>query len=145
MKTTFNLKETQAPSYSPVPEDRYEVEVVEVMQGNTQAGDIMLNIKFAIVSPIKFAGRSLWANMSLGDKAIGFFKVFLEAIQSPLVDSAEATLDEIIQDMSGRRATCVAIPGKTPTGKDKNDLRHWKPIDLGNTSTEQEESVNLVK
>lgn len=143
---TFNFKNVQQPSYEPLPEDRYDVEVVEITKGSTTAGDVMLNIKFNVVKGLesddKYAGRVLWANMSLGQNAIGFFKLFLDAVGSDLAEGEDVTLDDLCNDLIGKRASCMAQIGTTPAGKSKNDLRYWKAIE---GSGAQDSNINLIR
>jgi hypothetical protein len=128
----FNFKDA-APQFPPVPEDRYEVEIAQVTETSTKTGDPMLNIKVIIKGSMlngdNYNGRVLWSNMSLGDKAIGFFKRFLEATGSPLANDEDVTLDQLRNDLIGRRVSCSATPGTTPNGKPKNDLRFWQTVD----------------
>ena len=127
---TFNFKDIPEPSFEPLPEDRYEVEVVNVQPTTTREGDPMFNIRFTVVNAedSKYNGRTLWANMSLGEGAISYFKRFLAAVGSDLIEGENVTPDQICTDLVGRHATCLAVPGETPQGKKKNDLRYWQPV-----------------
>jgi len=129
----INLKSTATSNYKPLPEGRYDVEVDSVKIGETlDKKDPMLNIKFKVMTPIESKGKVLWGNMSLSDDALGFLKMFLEAVGSPLVDAGEVVLEDFIKDLCtdlvGRQASCAVIIKTTNTGKVRNDLRYWKPV-----------------
>ena len=87
MSKVFNFKKIKDP-FAPLPEDRYLVEVVDVQQTINKKDDIMYNIKFKVIKPEEYANRVLWANMSLGDDSISFFKRFLDAVGSEFADIA---------------------------------------------------------
>jgi len=126
MNKIFNFKTIKDP-FAPLPEDRYLVEVVDVQQTLNKNDDIMFNIRFKVLKPEEFANRVLWANMSLGDDSISFFKRFLDAVGSTLTDGEDVTPDQIVPDLIGRKATCFVQIGKIPgTEKLKNELRHWE-------------------
>lgn len=133
MSEGYNLKkvqEEQSGGFDALPENRYTVEVENVEKGKTKDGTKdMISVTLNVLGPTH-AGRKLWQNFTLDGKAIIFVVNFLKAIgKESVADSENVTIDDIANAMEGGKCTVYAVPGKTPKGSPKNDLKNFKPID----------------
>lgn len=117
--------------FNPIPEDRYIVKCVEAKLGESQTGNPKIEAQFEVVSNSEgdetYAGRRLWDNFSLLQKALFSLKDFLDAGG---IDVAEAqmTPDEIPNAMEGLETSVYVKINKQ---YNSNNLENWKSVSDG--------------
>ncbi len=118
--------QTTTTDFEPLPEDRYTLRVEKAEKSPTKAGGEKITTTFIVESgeltKAKFKGRKIWHNFNIGGKSNIYLYNFLKAINSPLIDNDNISIETIMIEMQGKVVTALAEPGKTPTGKDTSNL-----------------------
>lgn len=96
-----------------VPEGNYEVEVAEVEQKTSEAGNDYLSWEFHVVSPEKFKGRKLFHNSSLTQQSLWSLRGILEAMGIEIPDETmDLELAELVERTVGVEVIHEPYDGK---------------------------------
>ena len=113
--------------FSPLPTDRYDVEVqaAEVFIAN-KTGNNCIKTQFVVISE-KFKNRKLWTNFTLVSSAMGFLYPLLEVNKCDLLEQDGIDEEVLAKAMVGMRANGYVEPdnsGETASNK----ISGYKPV-----------------
>lgn len=132
----LNLKKVgeTASTFEALPEDRYNVAVTEAEITTSKNNKTMLQVTFTVLDD-PYKNRKLWKNFVVdespgNEKALVFFYSFLGALKSKLIDNEDVDIQSIPKAIIGKKCNVYAVPAKTNTGKDTNNVSSFKPIEI---------------
>lgn len=126
----YNMKKTGEESntgFESLPEDRYNVKVVEARMEIAKTGTEMIATTFEVLDG-KFKNRKLWNNFTLTDKSMVYLYSFLKGAESDLINAEDAEASDFIAKMPGMRVSVFAEPAITQNGNPTNDLSRWGKV-----------------
>ena len=106
----FNFKKAKEENtLSAVPANRYIVKMTQVEQRKSKNTDTpMLSIEFTILTG-EYKNRKLWHRISLNtDKSAIFLLNLLTAVNSPLVESDNVTIEQICNELKDKVCSVYA-------------------------------------
>ena len=77
--------------FDPIPKGYYEAEIIKITQEHASTGTAYLNVEFEILGPTH-AGRHMWANIYLTDKARWKLAALVNAAGLGMVDELDTDL-----------------------------------------------------
>lgn len=139
--------QTTTTDFEPLPEDRYTLRVEKAEKSPTKAGGEKISTTFVVESgeltKLKFKGRKIWHNFNIGGKSNIYLYNFLKAINSPLIDNDNITIETIIIEMQGKVVTALAEPGKTLAGKDTSNLSRFTGLNADGKAPASAENAKI--
>lgn len=95
--------------FSPLPTDRYDVEVEKADLFTADSGNLCIKTQFVVISE-KFKNRKLWTNFTLIPSSMGFIFALLEANDCDLLDQDGVDEKAIAEVMVGMRTNGYVEP-----------------------------------
>ena len=77
--------------FDPIPKGYYDAEIINITQEHASTGTAYLNVEFEILGPTH-AGRHMWANIYLTDKARWKLAALVNAAGLGMVDELDTDL-----------------------------------------------------
>lgn len=77
--------------FDPIPKEYYDAEIIKITQEHASTGTAYLNVEFEILGPTH-AGRHMWANIYLTDKARWKLAALVSAAGLGMVDELDTDL-----------------------------------------------------
>lgn len=127
---TYNfkeLKDLKNGKFSEIPENRYDLEVVEATAGKSKAGNDMVNIQFKITTPGEFVGRRIWDTLVFADNSRWKIRDFLISANSPLMDNDKVTTEMVAKEIIGYQVSAYLEPGTDNNGNPRSNPTKYKP------------------
>ena len=115
-------------TFEPIEEGRYTLEILDITKKLTDSGNELLNVKFKITTPGKYAGRYVWRTFTLTERALPFLKELLESTNSDCANKG-CTSDMIIQSLLTKKVSAWITPGTTINGNLKHDVTKFVSLD----------------
>jgi hypothetical protein len=84
MRFKTNFEHSDPSDFSPIPEGKYEAEIVEASPEVSSNGKPYLNVDLRIVGP-PHVGRHIWIKLFRTDAAVWKLAAFFNAIGEPLI------------------------------------------------------------
>jgi hypothetical protein len=125
----FNLKDVKGQSFDPIPEGRYTVVVDKAEITTTkESGNPMIKATLKIVEG-DFKNRLAWDNFVLTEKSLWKLKTFLEAADSKLSESGDATEQDIANAMVGAKVSVYLENRVGPEGQVSSNAKNYTAIE----------------
>jgi hypothetical protein len=120
--------------FSPLPTDRYDVEVEKADLFIADSGNACIKTQFVVLSD-KFKNRKLWTNFTLIPSSMGFVFALLESNESALLDQDGVENEAIAEALVGMRSNAYVEPDSYGD-KPGNKIGGFKPV-KGEYGTEE--------
>ena len=125
----INLADTEAGSgFDPLPEDRYDLEIVSLEERTSNSGNPMLSMRFKVINHDSLNNRNLFTNFVLTEKSLWNLRAFLDAIGCEELVEREFDTAELQELLPGRTVSSY-VTIRTWEGKKSNNLAQWTAID----------------
>lgn len=134
MKIDLTSQDTSSGGFEPLPEDRYDLEVVSLEERTSSSGNQLINMRFKVINNDQYNNRNLFTSFVLVENSLWNLAAFLEAAGCDDLLEREFDTAELQQVLPGRTVSAY-VTIRTYNDKKSNNLSQWAPIESEDAAT----------
>jgi hypothetical protein len=130
----YNLRDVKGSSFDPIPEGRYNVVVEKAeLTAAKDSGNPMIKVTLKILDGDS-KGRLAWDNFVLIEKSLWKLKGFLEAIDSNVAESTNATEQDIANAMVNSKVSVWLEQRVGENSVISNNVKYYTPAEVATSA-----------
>lgn len=124
-----DVKVGESSKFSVIEEGRYITLIEDAVTGVSKNGNDKLSLTLKVLGNDKYKNRKLWADLTITEKSLPFFKEFLVSVNSSLAEASSVELEDIAADVKNKKCSIyTSIESYGDSGKTRNKVSVFRPL-----------------